>query len=46
MPFDELIFSEGLAAKGYVHPTSKYVVHYRITHYSDLNEILGEGWHF
>ena len=46
MLFDKQIFSEGLAAKGYIHSTSKRIDHYRTTHYSDLNELLGEGWHF
>ena len=46
MPFDELVFSEGLAAKGYIHSTTRRIAHYRITQYSDLNELLGEGWHF
>lgn len=43
MPFDEKTFMEGLALQGYINDTNK---HYRITQYTDLDELLGEGWHF
>lgn len=48
MPFDESTFHEGLVAKGYIHmhSTNRRNTRYRIAHYSDLNELLGEGWHF
>ena len=46
MPFDEKEFSEGLAILGYVHSAKKQITCYRIRRYSDLDELLGKGWHF
>ena len=46
MPFDEQIFTEGLASLGYINCTNRCIARYKITRYSDLNELLGKGWHF
>ena len=43
MPFDEETFSERLSSLGYVHCAKKQIKHYKITHYSDLDELLGKG---
>lgn len=46
MPFDKHVFCEGLGSLGYVHKSTKHLTRYRITQYSDLDDILGKGWHF
>lgn len=46
MPFDKHVFCEGLASSGYKHRSTNHFTWYRITQYSDLDDILGKGWHF
>ena len=46
MPFDKETFAKGLASVGYKHQRAKQIPRYRISNFSDLNELLGEGWHF
>ena len=46
MPFDKHVFSEGLASLGYVHKSTSHLTRYRIKQYSDLDDLLGKGWHF
>ena len=46
MPFDKHVFSEGLAALGFVYKSTNNLTRYRITQYSDLDDLLGKGWHF
>ena len=45
MPFDPLLFNGGLKEAGV--PTSKCGgQHFTIRKYSDLDHLLGKGWHF
>ena len=46
MPFDKHDFCEGLAPLGYVYKSTKHLTGYRITQYSNLDDLLGKGWHF
>ena len=46
MPFDQKVFSEGLASRGYVYKSTSQIIKHRIYQYSDLDDILGKGWHF
>ena len=46
MPFDQKVFCEGLASLGYVYKSINQITKYRINQYSDLDDILGKGWHF
>jgi len=46
MAFDKETFLEGLGSVGYVHHRTKQLVRYRIAQFSDLDELLGKGWHF
>lgn len=46
MPFDKQTFLEGLGSVGYKHRQTKQLVWYRIAEFSDLDQLLGKGWHF
>ena len=46
MPFDQRVFSEGSASLGYIYKSTNHLTRYRITHYSDLDNLLGKEWHY
>lgn len=46
MPFDQCVFSEGLASLGYIYKSTNRLTRYRITQYSDLDDLLGKEWHY
>ena len=46
VPFDSKTFNQGLKTKSYVSKHYRGKDHYKITKYSDLDDILGCGWHY
>lgn len=46
MPFDIFLFNGGLRASGIPSKVIGGNQHYKISHYQDLNHLLGKNWHF
>ena len=45
MPFDVLLFNGGLKEAGVPSKRVGGIQHYKISHYRDLNHLLGQNWH-
>lgn len=46
MPFDRVAFEDGLKSHGQVKQYYRGTHHYRIAQYCDLDDILGQNWHY
>ena len=46
MPFDPLLLNGGLKCAGMPYQMKSGIQHYSVKAYTDLNHLLGNGWHF